>query len=363
MLRREADAFIASRVIPGAPTAEFESVRPNVHLSRTDHLFRYQVPTDFPSGDVSYLVGVYFIGPDFAGWNLLEEMKDGSPLAFNEGGLLASFFGTVITMLSLLVILGIIYLRKYHAGEVGVGAGAMLLAVMMLLCIAGELATGRESATFTSIASMPAFQVALFNTGFKIFFLHVPIAMLVFLGWSVGESYARERWGDRLASFDALIRRDPINATVGTSVLRGLLIAPAALALALAISAIPVVAGVAYPRLDFIPRAFGYMVGPWAAIIEAANNALFVATVAYLFVIAALRKKVTRPVAVLIAVALGTLASWSVTMEPDHWGLVAGFGMALAGALTFIMFDLLASVVTLFVATLMGFILPVLQVA
>jgi len=38
---------------------------------------------------------------------------------------------------------------------------------------------------------------------------------LVFLSWSVGESYARERWGERLASFDALLRRDPFNATVG----------------------------------------------------------------------------------------------------------------------------------------------------
>jgi hypothetical protein len=362
-LRRKADAFVASRTLPGAPATEFESVRPDVHLSRTDHLFRYRVPTDFPSGDVAYLLGVYFIGPELAGWNLIEENTDGSPLAFNEGGMFAGFFGTVITMLGLLVLLGIIYLKKYHAGEVGVGAGALLLLGMMLLCIAGELATGRESATFTQIGVMPAFQVALFNSGFKIFFVHIPISVLVFLGWSVGESYARERWGDRLASFDALIKRDPINATVGNSLLRGLFLAPPALALALAISAIPVLGGWASPRLDFIPRAFGYAVGPWAVIIESASNALFVATVAYLFVIAALRSRVTRPVAVLLAVGLGTLVTWNVTLDPTWIAIVAGVGLALSGAFAFIAFDLLASVVTLFTASLLGFLIPLLRVA
>jgi hypothetical protein len=362
-LRGKADEFVASRLIPGAPSAELESVRPDVHLTRTDHLFRYRVAADFPSRDVSYLLGIYFVGPELSGWNLLEEKVDGSPLEFTEGSLFAGFFGTVITMLALLVLLGIIYLKKYHAGEVGVGAGSLLLVVMLLLCIANELATGRETATFTQIGPMAAFQVAMFNSAFKVFFLHIPLAVLVFLGWSVGESYARERWGDRLASFDALIRRDPINATVGANLLRGLLIAPAALALSLGISAIPVLAGVATPRLDFIPRAFGYMIGPWPAIIESASNAIFVATVAYLFVFAALRRKATRPIALLLAVALGSLATWSATIDPGYWGLLTGFGLALAGALAFIVFDLLTSVVTLFTASLMAFLLPLLRVA
>ena len=52
-------------------------------------------------------------------------------------------------------------------------------------------------------------------------FYDIPLSVLVFLAWSVGESIARERWGDRLASFDAILRRDPVNATVGGSLLLG----------------------------------------------------------------------------------------------------------------------------------------------
>jgi hypothetical protein len=362
-LRRRADEFVASRALPGAPATAFENVRPTVHLSRTDHLFRYRVPTDFPSGDIAYLLGVYFIGPDFAGWNLLEERTDGSQLDFSEGTQFASFLGTALAMLGILVILGIIYLRKYHAGEVGVGAGAMLLFAMLAIAFANELFTGRETATFTQLGPLPAFQVALFNSGFKLLFLHVPIAVLVFLGWSVGESYARERWGERLASFDALIKRDPINATVGTSLLRGLLLAPAVLAISLGISAVPVLAGLASPRLELVPRAFGYAVGPWAAVVEAASGAIFVPTVAYLFVIAALRRRVSRPLAVLIAVALASLVTWHATLTPGLWSLAAGFGIALGGALAFVAFDLLTSVVTLFTASLLAYLVPAIRVS
>src|SRR2546423_10975462 len=60
----------------------------------------------------------------------------------------------------------------------------------------------------------------------------LPLAVVVFFAWSVGESYARERWGDRLASFDSLLRRDPLNATAGRSVLNGVLFAPAVAAAA-----------------------------------------------------------------------------------------------------------------------------------
>ena len=75
--------------------------------------------------------------------------------------------------------------------------------------------------------------------GFKLLFFDVPMAVLVFLAWAVGESYARERWGERLASFDAILRRDPLNATVGRSLLTGVLLAPAVAAAALAVGAIP----------------------------------------------------------------------------------------------------------------------------
>ena len=87
------------------------------------------------------------------------------------------------------------------------------------------------------------------QVGFKLLFIDLPMSLLMFLAWAVGESVARERWGDRLASFEALLRRDPINATVGRSVMRGLLTAPAVAASAFAIAAVPLFLHFAYPDL------------------------------------------------------------------------------------------------------------------
>ena len=67
------------------------------------------------------------------------------------------------------------------------------------------------------------------------------------LAWTVGESFARERWGQRLASFDALLRRDFFNATVGAGILRGLLSAPVVAAAAVGAAVLPILLGLAHP--------------------------------------------------------------------------------------------------------------------
>jgi hypothetical protein len=46
-LREKADAFVASRVFPGAPNPVYEDARPTVLRTRTDHSFRYRVRRRF----------------------------------------------------------------------------------------------------------------------------------------------------------------------------------------------------------------------------------------------------------------------------------------------------------------------------
>ncbi len=52
-------------------------------------------------------------------------------------------------------------------------------------------------------------------------FLILPAALLAFFAWSVGESICRERWGHKLAAFDALFQGDLANRTVARSAFRG----------------------------------------------------------------------------------------------------------------------------------------------
>src|SRR5207247_4631565 len=122
--------------------------------------------------------------------------------------------------------------------------------------------------------------------GFKFLFYDIPVAVLVFLSWAVGESYARERWGERLASFDAILRRDPLNATVGRSVLNGLLTAPAVAGAAFVIGVIPLLAGFAYPTLgQGSTSVLGYG-GPIPALLFAMHDGIFYPVVAILAILA-----------------------------------------------------------------------------
>src|SRR5207249_11588647 len=127
----------------------------------------------------------------------------------------------------LLLLLLIIFLRKYHAGEVGVSTGSILFAAVVLCVIWINLIMGPAATAGISMGGLDAQLTALTYMAFKLLLYDLVIAVLVFFAWSVGESVARERWGERLASFDALLRRDPLNATVGRSVVNGILFAPA----------------------------------------------------------------------------------------------------------------------------------------
>ena len=218
-LRPKADAFVSSRVFAGAPYPVYEDARPSVQRNRTDHTFRYKVASALPTGDVVCYLYVTFVGDQLSGYQLIEEYRDGRRFVYDTG-LGATFlrFGEIFTLLFVLLA---IFLKKYHAGEVGVGTGAVLFAAAIALCITATALIGPWSATGTGLGGADARTTTLAVCGFKFLFYDIPLSVLVFLAWSVGESLARERWGERLASFDAVLKRDPLNATVGGSLLAG----------------------------------------------------------------------------------------------------------------------------------------------
>src|SRR5436190_1310269 len=239
-LRARADAFVRSRSFPGAPSPLFESARPNVMSARTDWTFRYRVHTDVPIGKIVPYLQVYFTGDKLAGWALIEEYSDGSPFRSDSTGeAVSSLFARFATNYALLLILIVIFLRKYHAGEVGVGTGSIIFATIVIVTIAIDVLIGAAGTEGNQLGSIDAQKTAAVQMGFKFLLYDLPLAVVAVFAWSVGESYARERWGERLASFDSILRRDPLNATAGRSVVNGVLYAPLVAAAAFLTGLIP----------------------------------------------------------------------------------------------------------------------------
>jgi hypothetical protein len=364
-LRARADAFVASRSFPGAPSPRFEQARPTVMRSRTDWVFRYRVQSSIPTGNVVPYLHVFFVGNQFAGWMLVDEYADGH--AYREDNLtdVAVTFIRFIAMFVVLLMLLVMFLRKYHAGEVGVGTGSFLFAVSIVQSILFSALIVASASEGTSMGSIDAQQTALTLFGFFMLFLHVPVAVCVFLGWSVGESYARERWGERLASFDALLRRDALNATVGRSVLRGLLVSPAVAAAAFLVAAIPLALGIAHPSLGAGSENILYLGGALSNVLCAAFDSVVFPVVAILFVLAFTSRRRALPIGILASIFLCTLGATlaDLPLDPIVPKMVFGFGGVAAAVAIFLAYDLLSTAVAMFGATLLTTMLPLLSVA
>jgi hypothetical protein len=361
--RRAADRFLAQRTLPGVANAQFEDVRPTAWRNRVDRLVRYRIPHDFPTGKVAMFVGVYFIGNQFAGWMPLEEYADGSQ--FRGGG-----FEIVRTLLqygvvfTLLLILLVIFLKKYHAGEVGVRTASFLFAWVALLSIVWNYLVGPAISIGTQFGpGLDGRMTAVAFMVFKFLFYDLPVAVLVFFGWAVGESYARERWGERLASYDAILRRDWRNATVGRATLHGILFAPVIAAAVYAFGAIPILFGWAHPTLgptfDILGRG-GPLVPVFTAGIDAARGAV----VLLLFVIAFFARKRMLALGFIVAAAVGSVWSvFEIPIEPGSQALLFGFGGVLAAAAIFLWYDLLSAATALFFGSMLFAFVPWLRVA
>lgn len=361
-VRRIADRFVSTNKLPGVINPQFDNVRPTVWRNRTDRVVRYRVPHDFPTGKVAMALDVNFIGNRFAGWMPVEEYADGSQ--FQGGGFeVASTFLQYGVVFTLLLVLLVIFLRKYHAGEVGVRTASYLFGIIAVLSIAYNYFVGPASSIGVGMApGMDGRWTAVSFMAFKFIFYDLPVAVLVFFAWAVGESYARERWGERLASYDAILRRDWRNATVGRATLNGILLAPVVAAATFAIGAIPLLLGWARPAMG---STFSIFSGsPVAPIFGAAIDAARGAVVLLLFVIAFFARKRMLPLGFVVAAAIGSIwVIFEMPIDPFSQALLFGFGGVIAAAAIFLRYDLLTAANALFYGSLIFAFMPYLRFA
>ncbi|MEO8218770.1 MAG: SpoIIE family protein phosphatase [Acidobacteriota bacterium] len=355
-----ADQFLASHALAGSPAPTYESARPTQLNSRVDTTLRYRVPSKFPSGNVVYYVYLYFVGDKFAGWEPIEEYSDGSHFRFGSGEAIAGTFIQYGVLFTLLLVLLIIFLRMYHAGEVGVGTAVFLFAVTLFLMLATNILSMAENSFNVGFGGVDARSTALAEAGFVLLFYNIPMTVLVFLGWSVGESFARERWSERLASFDAILRREPLNATVGDSLLKGLLASPAVAAAALLPGAIGIMLGFAHSNLGpYSQLVLSTSGGLITLLAEAAVESLSLSVVAILFILAFFNRRRIVWAGVLVAATVGSM---SAIAQPPIGGTFAqiglSFGATLAACAVFLTVDLLGATVAVFCGILLVGILP-----
>jgi hypothetical protein len=363
-LRPKADAFVHSRTFPGAPSPQFEDARPTVLRSRTDWIFRYRVKSSFPIGNVVPYLYVFYAGNQFAGWALMEEYADGSAFRGDDAasGIVSAFlrFGTNY---ALLLILLVIFLRKYHAGEVGIGTGSILFALTLLICLVCDVLMGPAATEGNTMGSIDAQATTAAQMAFKFLLYDVPLAVVIFFAWSVGESYTRERWGEWLASFDAILRRDALNATVGRSIFNGILFAPAIAAGAFVTGLIPLTLHLAHPTMGIGTEVAVRLGGPFLLVLFSALDAV-IFPITSLFFLSWTNRHRLLWIGMIAAVAVGMVSSvCDVPTDPIVPRMLFGFGAIGLIVLMLRKYDLLSVSVAVFGGTLVSMIVPLISVA
>jgi len=210
--------------------------RSEQRAQRTDLELRFPARQQLYGAERQHGLAVRFLGDQAGGYEVYLESRDPQKLQKLVGPYFLLFFATEIFTFLLLVVLVILFARKYHAGEVGVRRGVQIFLLVFVSGL-GFLATyavpAAEGVQFGPTSrSLTTWLLLLIRTVFGI----LPISCLGFLAWCVGESWARERWGSKLAAFEALWKGDWRNATVARSTLRGIALGLFLLALLFAVS-------------------------------------------------------------------------------------------------------------------------------
>jgi hypothetical protein len=342
--RARADEFLREQ---GFELSRFQEpqVRRTELNARTDLTLRYRSREAALGESMPYGMAVNFAGQRLTGFNTWFE--DPQDEAIQQSLQATSLVGNTRFLIPFVLIALAAYpfLRRYHEGEVGVMRASQ---IFLLVFVAGALviALGAGASTEGSVWGGLSRQQVTWAWAIQLIILwSSTLALASFLGWAVGEVLCRERWGQKLAAFDALFQREWSNATVARSSLRGL-------AAGFAMTGL-FVAALALLRPLGASSLLSFLFGPWWESSPWPGLTLLFLSLALAFVAEFFGRLVLVPLAVrrlgvwgggLAAAVVAGLLFWPpVTVLPMRWELGLGLAAAAIFVVLFLRYDLLTS--------------------
>ncbi len=360
--RQQADAFLVEQ---GFDLSRFRApeIRSTQLEKRTDLSLRYLDSEELFGDQVPYGVEVDFAGDRLAGYEVFLDDPEEEAFEKGLGGFMLAQQSWLFAVLLLVPVVAVFFVRRYHEGEIGVRrslrlmvvvlSAATLFIVLAVKVIGVGWNMGPISRSLTTVIA--GFQIMAF------FFL--PVALMAFLAWGVGEALTRQRYPHRLAAFDALLKRDFNNSTLPQASLRGL-------SAGLMLAALLVVSALLIQRAGaWVPTIFFF--GPWWEGTKWFGVSLLLFVLVYRFytelfgrllLVSVLTSKFGQVAGALIAAAIGSVLFFpGILPFPVSWGLPVWFLVALAQTVLFLRYGLLTALQSAMTTSVVVQIIPFLR--
>ena len=217
---QQANEFLTEQ---GFRLEEFDEpeIRTRELQSRTDLFLRYRHLEALLGDRYPYGVEVVFAGNRLAGFSRFFDDPELAAIRSSFQPIQLLVQAKVFLPLLILPLMAIPFVRRYHAGEIGVRRGIQISVVVVACGLVSMIFSANDASAGVLLGALSRRQVNLVTALQMVILLFFPMGLLSFLSWSVGESLSREKKGRRLAAFDALFQGAWNNATFAWASLRG----------------------------------------------------------------------------------------------------------------------------------------------
>ncbi len=129
--------------------------------------------------------------------------------------------GSVVGMFLLFFFLVILFLKKYHEGEVGTRTAILLFAGLFSVSALAVILVYPTLGTNVQMGDMNPANLRIVMLLFNVLVVELFLSVMAFAAWSVGESVSRSAWPEKMRGVDSALFRKFVTVDVGEGLLQG----------------------------------------------------------------------------------------------------------------------------------------------
>jgi membrane protease YdiL (CAAX protease family) len=217
----KAQQFLAERAKLSLDNFDLSKSEQSKEANRTDYTFIWEKNADFVEG--KFEIRVIIQGNKIGGYEYRLNLPESLQQTISEETTRSTFLYLIqLIALSILFIFTLIlFLKKYHEGEVSTSHGLNLFMIIFVLGLIRSINEFPMAGFTLGIGSMSLFNVKLISFVYEVLLKNVFLGILLLASWAVGEAYARSQWPEKMNSIDSVLNKKFFTVNTGFALLRG----------------------------------------------------------------------------------------------------------------------------------------------